>query len=133
MSQSSQIFTHEDEQLLAKTQSVRIKLVDALIKKEIVPGDGDEKRLLMQALDGIDKQVLAKTKIKSDDENQRTQAQTATIIADLLLNTNNQMANAPSDPSSKALSDSVILDVIVPGHMDVGNIDIDPLKILSED
>jgi hypothetical protein len=132
MTHLEQTFSPEDQDLLNKTQSIRIRIAENLTQSNPVPGDSDEKRLLVQVLDGIDKQILMKTKIKSDDQNQKTQQHTATIIAELLLKTNKAMVEAPIDHSAKLLSDAYKPSAIVPGQLDTGFVEIDPQEILNQ-
>jgi len=132
MTNSEQTFSPEDQDLLNKTQSIRISIAQKLTQSNPIPEDSDEKRLLVQVLDGIDKQVLMKTKIKSDDQNQKTQQHTANVIAELLLKTNKAMIEAPIDNSAKLLSDNYKPDTIVPGQLDTGCIEVDPQEILNQ-
>jgi hypothetical protein len=132
MTDSEQTFSPEDQNILNKTQSIRINIAERLTQSNPVPADSDEKRLLIQVLDGMDKQVLMKTKIKADDQNQKTQQHTASIIAELLLKTNKAIIEAPLDNSVKLLSDSYKLDTIVPGQLDTGCVEIDPQEILNQ-
>jgi hypothetical protein len=133
MADTEQTFSPEDQRVLNKTQSIRISIAEKLTKSDPVPGDSDEKRLLVQVLDGIDKQVLMKTKIKTDDQNQKTQQQTATIIAELLLKTNKAIIESPLDNSLKLLSDNYKPDTIVPGQLDTGCVEINPEEILNKE
>lgn len=86
---SESVFSHEDEARLNLTQSVRETIIRSLVVDNKIPSEQGDRTLLMQALDGMDRTTLAKTKIKSDDRAQQQNAATTAMIAEILSKTSN--------------------------------------------
>lgn len=84
---SESVFSHEDEARLNLTQSVRETIIRSLVVDNKIPSEQGDRILLMQALDGMDRTTLAKTKIKSDDRAQQQNAATTAMIAEILSKT----------------------------------------------
>lgn len=84
---SDSVFSLDDEARLNLTQSTREKIIRDLTKDGKIPGETSDRVILMQALDGMDRTVLAKTKIKSDDRAQQQQTAATSLIAQLLTQT----------------------------------------------
>lgn len=93
----SEIMDQADAGRLDLTLNVREKIIRKLTEGDKLPEDITDRDFLMKALDGMDRTVLAKTKIKSDNENAKSMADEAKLISSLLL----QMRNKPvsSEPS----------------------------------
>lgn len=84
---SESVFSLEDEARLNLTQSVRETIIRGLVIDNKIPSEQGDRTLLMQALDGMDRTTLAKTKIKSDDRAQQQNAATTAMIAEILSKT----------------------------------------------
>lgn len=84
---SDSVFSLDDEARLNLTQSTREKIIRDLTKDGKIPGETSDRVILMQALDGMDRTVLAKTKIKSDDRAHQQQTAATSLIAQLLTQT----------------------------------------------
>lgn len=84
---SDSVFSLEDEARLNLTQQTREKIIRDLTKEGKIPEQTSDRVILMQALDGMDRTVLAKTKIKSDDRAQQQQNAATSLIAKLLTQT----------------------------------------------
>lgn len=83
---SNDIMDAEDKARIELTQNVRGQIIREMLKDGKLPKDKEDRDFLMKSLDGMDRTVLAKTKIKSDDAAAKNQAQTAKLIADVLTN-----------------------------------------------
>lgn len=108
----------EDKARLEFTLNTRKALIDKLIGKTCeVPENSADKALLVSALDGIDRTVLAKTKIKSDERSAKGQQQTAQMISELLL----RVHHTTSGPRVEPLAENDYkLDDLVAGETDIG-------------
>jgi hypothetical protein len=73
-----------EDAVLSFTQATRMGIVRELVKPGKVPEDRGQQALLMQALDGLDRQALTKKKIDADNGMATAQAQAAGIISRLL-------------------------------------------------
>jgi hypothetical protein len=79
-----------EARLLDLTMRTREELIVSLTKKGI-PEDRADKSLLVSLLDGVDRTILSKSRIKVDSKISDTNAQAASLIANVLtkINTKN--------------------------------------------
>lgn len=95
----SEIMDQVDAGRLDLTLNVREKIIRKLTEGDKLPEDITDRDFLMKALDGMDRTVLAKTKIKSDNENAKSMADEAKLISSLLLQMRNKpVSSEPSEP-----------------------------------
>ena len=130
MSQSTTLFTDQDQQDLQKTQDIRRKIVDQMFVNNRVPADAEDRDLLMKALESMDKQVLSRAKIKSDDQANKDQKNVANVIAGLLLKTKVKASSEESTVNTQ-LPPSVTLENDVPGLKELGSISVDIKDIVG--
>ncbi len=72
-----------DDELLVTTQAQRMAIVAHLTKKEL-PEDPAILKVLLQTLDGVDKQVLGKKRLQVDEAGHKSQENSAVILANVL-------------------------------------------------
>ena len=72
-----------DNRRLALTQQVRENIINELMNKGI-PEDKNNQNFLIKALDGLDRTILSKSKLKIEDRYLQNQKDTSKIIADIL-------------------------------------------------
>ena len=82
MSQS--IFDENDDRLLAKTLSVRERLIDNLLKYDLPTKDKDLVAFT-NLLESVDRSIYQKTKLKLDKEDQDIQKDDREILRSLLI------------------------------------------------
>jgi hypothetical protein len=69
MSEMTGVSVDSEDEVLARTRGVRLKIVSSLTKTENgFPADPDEAKLLIKALDGLDKQALTTKRMKVDEK-----------------------------------------------------------------
>lgn len=78
----------EDQARLNLTLKTREKIITTLTQDGKIPDDESDRSLLIKALDGMDRTVLTKAKIKSDDANSKSQVAASNMVAQMLLNMN---------------------------------------------
>ncbi len=76
-------FDISDKRRLELTLSVREQIITQLTEKGL-PDEKEDRQFLMTALDGMDRTVLSKARIKADENANQTQQQTTQLIAGLL-------------------------------------------------
>ena len=107
----------EDKARLELTLRTREMIINQMVKDNKLPESEEDRNFLMKALDGMDRTVLTKTKIKVDDSAAKGQMQTAKIISDVLLRINANNTNARR-------TEPVILDaptpILVEGEEHIG-------------
>lgn len=75
----------EDQNRLNKTLSIRENIIDKLTAGEGgFPSDKDDRAFLLANLDGVERVVMNKARIKSDDKANQNNQQTTAMIAHLL-------------------------------------------------
>lgn len=74
-----------DQARIELTLRTRENIIRSLTPGGALPAGREDRAFLMQALDGMDRTVLTKAKIKSDDTAAKSQADSARTISELLL------------------------------------------------
>lgn len=115
---SNDLMDLEDKRRLELTLATREKIITSVMKDGI-PGDTSSRDFLIQALDGLDRTLLAKTKIKSDNENNKSQQETTKIIAEALRRSSGK-SMIDITPINPVLDNSIVVDDLVPGEKDIG-------------
>lgn len=125
MSQTVPVKVPSDDELLAGTQAVRLRLIDDLTSQgDKMPSDPKDRIALLQTLDGVDRQVLVKKKIKAEEKTadaaQKAAAAVVTAVFQRLGNgdpfaVEGRTGAPPREPGN------LIEDVeIVPGELEMG-------------
>lgn len=86
---ATDIMSLEDQARLELTLKTRELIIRDQLKDGKIPEEMGDRDFLMKALDGMDRTVLSKAKLKSDDNAAQTQAQTSKMIAELLMRAGN--------------------------------------------
>jgi hypothetical protein len=108
----------ESQRLLAFTVNTRESIVKELMKDGKAPEDTGGRILLMQALDGIDRTVIGKAKIKVDENNSKNQQQMTSMVAKLLTSVTTPRSTEPRRPA--VLDAEFIVRDKVEGESDIG-------------
>lgn len=108
-----------EDQVLAYTQGKRKHIVDTLTLNGKVPEDKTEVSFLISALDGMDRAALTTKRIKSDEKSAAGITGAASIIAKLLMQTNNRN-NVIDELIEPPLIGSDVPDpILVPGETEI--------------
>lgn len=120
-----------DQQDLLRTQTVRRKVIDTVMKDGKVPEDIEDRKYLFLALDGLDKQILTRRKVKAEERASQTKTATANLIADILLQTQTKARALNAEPAKTTLDESHQTK-LVPGQLEIGTINIGIDEIINE-
>ena len=82
------LFTENDARLLDKTLVIREQLVDNLLKQEL-PTKARDVECFTNLLESIDRSILAKAKVKVDENANKTNEETKQILRGLLMELHN--------------------------------------------
>lgn len=129
MSETS-ILDISDEQRLEKSLQAREAIVAELMEHQSVPRFKDDKILLIQALDGLDRTILARAKLKSDVNAQKDQKEITKMIAEVLMKTRTNNATVRTEPIS--LDDSIRVTDLVEGETEIGVIELSYDQFMGE-
>lgn len=83
MATATSSFDLEDERRLNLTQQTRENIVSMLTAKGL-PEDKEDRAFLLSALDGLDRTTLSKARIKTDAAANKSNEETASLVASLL-------------------------------------------------
>lgn len=111
--------THD--QLLAYTQGLRVRALNAIVEGDKIPTDPDSIQALTKIADGIDRQVLTLKRLAADETNGQKDRDTALLISAM----SNKLAregNPFFKPGGRILDSAGQLpDIqVVEGQMDIG-------------
>lgn len=120
----------EDKRLLNRTIAARELIINVHTQDGKLPTTEEDQNFLIRALDGLDRTILSKAKLKSDDNNAKTQQQTTNMIAQLLLNVSAKATDKPRTVTP-VLDNSVKLENVVPGETDIGTINLSYGEIVN--
>lgn len=112
------IINKEDQMRLENNLSIRSQLIASLVADGKTPDDRSTREFLVSLLDGMDRTILARAKVKNDANSVNAQNNTAAVIAQVLSKISpKDIINQTSD---KRLDSSIQILDIVPGEMDEG-------------
>jgi len=119
MSAIDELLDLEDRARLELTLKTREIIINDMMFEGKVPEDKNGREFLIKALDGLDRTILTKAKIKSDDTATQSQRDTTKLIADVLsrlnIGGNTTVRTLPS-----SLPNDIKISNIVEGEVDIG-------------
>lgn len=113
----------DQQQLLLLTQNARKRIIEKLMGPDLanIPESTREQMLLVSALDGTDRQVLARARLKADTKNANNMA---ALAAEIIKGINvNVRPPLPIEGTSRVvpeIPDDKAEIQTVPGEMDIG-------------
>ena len=115
---SDELMDLADKARIELTLNTREQIINGLMKGGLPTNKGDQE-FLIQALNGLDSTVIAKAKLKVEDQSSKNQHQTTKLIADILSrytvkNTQLPRTDLPSLPNE------VIINDLVDGEAHIG-------------
>lgn len=112
----------EDQNRINKTLSIREKIIDKLTSSaDGFPSDKDDRAFLLANLDGLERVVMNKAKIKADDKTNQNNQKTASMIAHLLTKvTVFKKQDSQCRQEEPELPAELSLIQVNPGEMDQG-------------
>lgn len=88
-------FTENDVRLLDKTLSIRERIVDNLLTKELPTGSRDIDSFT-NLLESVDRSIFGKAKIKIEDVNSKANEETKDLLRSLLIDLHRNTSNPKS-------------------------------------
>lgn len=129
---SQSVFTDEDTALINEGISVRRKIVKAVTPKNQIPADNKDRKILLEALDGIDAAILSRTRIRVQARANEEQKDLTAMVAKVLLNSRKRTASLPDRQIDPKLSSDYYVDNPVPGERDLGTQSLRIEEIMGE-
>lgn len=123
---SHDLFSEQDTLDINYTNQVRKDLVKKLVKEAIVvPEDKSDKIMLLGLLDGIDRNILSRAKIKVDKKSADNSSAVADMVSQALGLIPTQQLSKNPDIQSPTLPDDIPLPALVEGETTIGNYPIE--------
>jgi hypothetical protein len=132
MSDPNKVLSVADEQRLELTLSTRQSIITGLTKDGKLPEDQGQQIMLMQALDGMDRTIMQRAKLKSDDAANKTNADVARLMGDLLLNFDPRKVRVRASSGEVIDGEAIPIPEMVPGEQDIGTHIVDYDSIVNE-
>lgn len=107
-------FEIEDKRLLEKTLKIRENIIDELLV-DGTPKEKADREFLLSVIDGTERTVINKTKVKVDEQNSQNQAQTQEMVASILLRLS--AVNSNSRNGSVSVPSNIVVDDLKPGEI----------------
>lgn len=123
VSRADDLFDEEDAQALAANRLIRRTLVRALTEGNKVPESNSDKSLLLGLMDGIDREILGRARLKIAAKSEENNSNMTAFAAQIL---KNHTSGATRVPGNRVLDlpDTVRLDNPIPGELDDGLVPI---------
>lgn len=116
---TNDIMDLEDQRRLELTLKTRERIITSLTDGGRLPSNTEDREFLMKALDGMDRTVLTKAKIKVDDSASKNQASTVKMISEALTRINTRKVTAPTREGEPELT-GVEAPQLVEGENHIG-------------
>ena len=111
-------FSESDQTRIEKNLALREDIINIMTENGIPPSY-KERRLLMELADSMDKTVLGKVKIVSDEKVSENAADVASFVAKVLIKTSTGILNR-QDSLPPFLDDSIVVENPVEGEKEIG-------------
>lgn len=119
MTDSTELLDLDDKRRLEFTLSTRETMIKTLLK-DGVPTDEAEMSTLTSLLDGMDRTVLGKGRLKASEKSVSNDEQMKGIMSEMLKNLSFDAPKRDDVSSAPSLPSSVKIDDIVPGETKIG-------------
>jgi len=115
------LFDPKEAEILNEVQDVRYRIVKTLTENDELPESDEDRQFLLKAMDGLERTILTKAKIKSDDRQNQAREDVIEMVASVLKKINFQNeGKAVEGNRALQLDSSMQITDIVPGEMDIG-------------
>jgi hypothetical protein len=111
-------------EVLQKTQSVRMRIVDN-ITKEGIPTAKEDLDILNKTLDSLDKAVIAKKRLSIDENNSNNEQEASRLLATMLAQYQNPKLEKVMDNRNVEMKGSLRDSEVLPDETYVGVQEID--------
>ena len=100
---NNEVILDSEESVLSYTHAKRLFIVESMLHEGQLPEDPAEKKVLLNALDGMDKMAIGRMRIKIDEKANKNMGQAAALVAQLLSSGNiAHMYNVPNGTNRDA-------------------------------
>lgn len=108
----------EEARLINKGLKIREQIVDELFVDNKIPKSQEDRELLMRAIEGSDRTILGKAKLKVDKDNTNSAQEVAKVMAGILSKVT--VKNAQQDKQAPELPKDIKVNDLVEGEKNIG-------------
>jgi len=108
----------EEARLINKGLKIREQIVDALFVDNKIPSSEEDRELLMRAIEGSDRTILGKAKLKVDKDNSNNSQEVAKVMASILSKVT--VKNAQKDKQPPELPKDIKVTDVIDGEKTIG-------------
>lgn len=127
------VFTTEEIAELTSVQRIRLQLINKLTNDGVsVPDGSADKVLLGNILDGVDRQVLSRAKLRSDKEDARNNQNDLRVLAEALKTMDTRNYRPVASPEQRRIPLTMEHRTFVPGEMDITNEPLTAQQIIRD-
>ena len=109
----------DDKRRLELTLSTRENIIKKMMPNGGLPGNAEDRDFLMKAMDGLDRTILAKTRLKVDDQAAKSQADISALVGNVLARIDVNKMAVPIPGTRQSLAMDIKVET-VPGETDLG-------------
>lgn len=121
MDSNRSIFDTKEAGILDELIDVRYRIVQKFTSGDEIPTDEEDRQFLLKAMDGLERTILAKAKIKSDDRHNQNQEDMVDMVASVLKQIQFVEKEKVVEGQRQLQLDSSLQPThVVPGEMDIG-------------
>lgn len=121
LNSSQSLFDLKEAEILNEVQDVRYRIVKKFTANDELPEADEDRQFLLKAMDGLERTILTKAKIKSDDRQNQAKEDVIEMVASVLKKINFvDQEKIIEGNKSRQLDSSMQITDIVPGEMDIG-------------
>lgn len=118
------ILADDDDDVLSYTQRKRMELVEHLTANDKMPVEAKDQAVLLSALNDMDRQVVSKRKMKTEEKNSDSLASMADTMDHLFTKFGNKspmMIEGGVAERTMDIPDKLVEIELVPGELDIGS------------
>lgn len=121
----------EEARLINKGLKIREQIVDALFVDNKIPSSEEDRELLMRAIEGSDRTILGKAKLKVDKDNNGSAQEVAKVMASILSKVT--VKNAQGDKQPPELPKDIRVTDVIEGEKNIGVENLSYDDIMNKD
>jgi hypothetical protein len=123
---TNNLFTEKEVLLLDYTISTREQIIKSLIAEGKAPDKTSDKVLLTQLLDGMDRAIHTKAKLKIDSSTTQQQEQTTAMLGELLrrIDPKDYVSQSHTVNNNREIPSAILVTDRLPGEMDIAPVQL---------
>ena len=119
--QDDGVFSLDDKRVLDENRKLRRKLISLLTDGDKLPEDKSDKAMLINLMNGLDSEIISRARLKVSAKANETTSNLTSLVAQALMQYRPDQHEEHA-PRILELPSDIMIEDLVPGEMDIGNI-----------